>query len=57
MEDLLITANQLRALLKSAGRLGFAQGSKDPGNRTIEPVNYSNEAVVLGLIKTNQVKK
>ena len=54
MEDLLITASELRGLLVSVARKGFAKGSADKGERKLSSVLETIDVVVDGLIKTNK---
>jgi hypothetical protein len=57
MSQLLLTDTQLRGLMVSAARKGFAHGSGVSGARTMSSSLASIDATIEGLLKTNNANQ
>lgn len=56
MEQITISANDLRSLMVSSARLGYAKGGQIAGERKLEDVIIGISVTVDGLKKTNKAK-
>ncbi len=56
MNQLILTEDEITKLLVSSARKGFAQGSREAGERKMGSVVASIDAVVKGLVRTHKAK-